>query len=75
MGHFPYSYKEPRQLSSMKVYEMLFPMIFDRKKSSDKYKYPVYRSDGQPLPLSARIIKEMDEDELWEELKRLCKKD
>lgn len=50
-------------------------MIFDRKKSSDKYKYPVYRSDGQPLPLSVRIIREMDEDELWEELKRLCRKD
>jgi hypothetical protein len=54
---------------------MLFSMIFERKEKPDKYKYPVYRSDGQPLPLSARIVREMDEDKLWEELKKLCEKD
>lgn len=59
----------------MKVYEMLFPMISDRKKSSDKYKYPVYRSDDRPPSLSSRMVEEMDEDELWEKLKKLCEKD
>jgi hypothetical protein len=59
----------------MKVYEMLFPMIFDRKKSSDKYKYPVYRSDGHPPPLSSVMVKEMNRDELWEKLKEICSKE
>jgi hypothetical protein len=59
----------------MKVCEILFSMIFDRKKSSDTYKYPVYRSDDQPSPLSSAMVREMDEDELWEKLKEICSKD
>ncbi|MBU7013700.1 MAG: hypothetical protein HXS52_04270 [Theionarchaea archaeon] len=54
---------------------MPFRKIFERKESSDKYKYPVYRSDDRPPSLSPRMIKEMDEDELWERLKELCEKD
>ncbi|MGC1119636.1 MAG: hypothetical protein WBA22_00960 [Candidatus Methanofastidiosia archaeon] len=54
---------------------MLFPMIFERKKPPDKYKYPVFRSDDRPSPLSSRMVKEMDEDELWEKLKKFCEKD
>jgi len=50
---------------------------FHLRKSSDKsgYKYPVYRSDDRPPQFTLRMMEKMDEDELWEELKKLCEKD
>jgi len=41
------------------------------------YKYPVYRADDRPRRFSSAMIEEMlkkmDEDQLWEELKKLYK--
>ena len=45
-----------------------------RKSSRKGYKYPVYRSDDRPPSFTLRMLEEMNEDELWEELKKLCDK-
>ncbi|MGD2250410.1 MAG: hypothetical protein PVF58_18595 [Candidatus Methanofastidiosia archaeon] len=42
---------------------------------SKRHTHPVYRSDDRPPRFTLRMAEEMDENELWEELKKLCKKD
>jgi hypothetical protein len=70
------SARKTEELNTLvEVCTVLFPMIFERKKSTHRYKYPVFRADDRPSPLSSRMIKEMDEDELWETLKKFCEKD
>jgi len=39
--------------------------------SNKRYKYPVYRSDDRPSRFTQSMMEKMDEDELWEELKRV----
>lgn len=37
-----------------------------------KYKYPVYRPDGEARRFTPKILREMDVDQLLEEFKELC---
>lgn len=52
---------------------MFEKLLRDRKSSGTKYKYPVYRSDDRPRRLTPTMLEKMDADQLWEELKKLCK--
>lgn len=38
----------------------------------EKYKYPVYRPDGKARRFTPQVLREMDTDQLLEELKELC---
>ena len=46
-----------------------------RASTKSKYRYPVYRSDDRPRQFISAVlektIKVMNEDELWEELRKL----
>lgn len=46
-----------------------------RASTKSKYRYPVYRSDDRPRQFISAVlekaVQKMNEDELWEELKKL----
>ena len=41
-------------------------------RKSDKYKYPVFRSDDRPRQFTPGRLEKMNAEQLWEELKKLC---